>query len=295
MLSSEAKLIRGVTRGDERAFYGVSDTKFENCKISGAEDGESAFKESRNIDLSVCNFDLRYPLWHTVEARLDSCYMADTCRAPIWYSSGIALTDTEIKGVKAVRECREVSMKNCRVVSAEFGWKTSGFTASFSDIEGEYLFLDSEDISLDNVRVKGKYSFQYVKNAVITNCVLDTKDAFWHGENITVIDSVVSGEYLGWYSKNLRLIRCVIKGTQPLCYAEGLTLEDCTMEGCDLSFENSTVNATVIGAIDSIKNPSGGSIIAGDAGDIISEDVCGRTRKTLLTLTDRVPKLETVI
>ena len=278
------KTIEDQVRGDERAFYGMCDTVFVNCHIAGSEDGESAFKECRKIELSRCRMALRYPLWHVAGCLVSDCVFETACRAPMWYCRDISLLGSEIRGVKAVRECERVSLDGCKVNSTEFGWKNRGFTASNSSIEGEYLFLDSSDISLKDVEIKGKYTFQYVSNAVIRNCVLNTKDAFWHSENVTVYDSVVSGEYLGWYSKDLRLVRCKISGTQPLCYAEGLVLEDCTMEGCDLSFERSTVDATVSGTIDSVKNPECGKIIAGSVGEIISED--GREKKTELRLSD---------
>ncbi|MBQ0092049.1 MAG: DUF3737 family protein, partial [Clostridiales bacterium] len=93
-----------------------------------------------------------------------------------------------------------------------------------------------------------------------------------HTENVTVYDSVIKGEYLAWYSKNLRLVRCTIEGTQPLCYCEGLVLEDCTMKNCDLAFEYCTVDATVRGHIDSVKNPIHGTIIADSIGEIIRDE-----------------------
>lgn len=60
----------------------------------------------------------------------------------------------------------------------------------------EYFMMRSESLAFRNADFKGKYSFQYIKNAAFENCVFDTKDVFWHGENITVRNSVVKGEYL---------------------------------------------------------------------------------------------------
>ena len=134
-----------------------------------------------------------------------------------------------------------------------------------------YLFLDSRNLTLTNVEMKGKYSFQYVENMEISNCNFDTKDAFWHTKNVTVRDSIVKGEYLAWYSEGLTLINCKIIGTQPLCYCKDLKLIDCTMEGCDLSFEYSDVEASIIGSIDSVKNPRSGKIVADAVGEIITE------------------------
>lgn len=97
----------------------------------------------------------------------------------------------------------------------------------------------------------GKYSFQYCKNLTIENSYLDTKDAFWHSENVVIKDSYVKGEYLAWYAKNVTFINCTIEGTQPLCYCKNLVLKDCKMIKTDLSFENSEVNASIIGHIES--------------------------------------------
>jgi hypothetical protein len=45
------------------------------------------------------------------------------------------------------------------------------------------------------------------------------------------------------------------------------------MEGCALSFEYTTVNATVDGCIDSVKNPLAGSCIEADSiGEIILDE-----------------------
>ena len=44
------------------------------------------------------------------------------------------------------------------------------------------------------------------------------------------------------------------------------------MEGCDLSFENSEVEATVTGSIDSVKNPVRGFIRADSIGEVIIDE-----------------------
>lgn len=156
-------------------------------------------------------------------------------------------------------------------MSQEFGWKSEEITLTDSQIESEYLFFDSRNVKLERVKMKGKYSFQYMKDLEITDCVLDTKDAFWHSENVTVRNSVVKGEYLAWFSDGLTLIDCKIIGTQPLCYCKNLKLVNCTMEDTDLSFEYSDVEADVKGHVISIKNPKSGTITVDSVGEIIEE------------------------
>lgn len=266
------KLVCDKQFDEERALYGITDTKIQKCIFDGPKDGESAFKECRDIEVLDCYFNLRYPFWHVDNATIKNSRMTDGCRAALWYDSHIFVEDCEMNGIKAFRECLDIRVSNCDIVSPELFWKCNQVNIDHSRIESEYLLFESKNVTIDDMEMKGKYSFQYVENMTITNSKLDTKDAFWHGKNITVVDSIVKGEYLGWYSENLKFIRCKIIGTQPLCYCKGLVLEDCTMEQTDLSFERSEVDATIIGRIEGIKNPLRGRIHVGEIGDLLIEE-----------------------
>lgn len=263
--------ITGKTYDEERALYGLRDAEVEDCLFDGPADGESAFKETARVSVSACTFRLRYPFWHTQDSVIRGCEMTDTCRAALWYDTGIRLEDCRLHGIKALRECGDITLTGCDVRSAEFGWRCRDLTVDDCTVEGEYPFFECRNLESDRLTLRGKYSFQYVENAVIRNAELNTKDAFWHSKNVTVYDSVVRGEYLGWYAENLRFVRCKLSGTQPLCYCKNLVLEDCTMEDTDLSFENSEVQAQVRGSILSVKNPAAGRITADSIGEIIMD------------------------
>lgn len=277
-----------LTLDAERALYGEHDAEIVNCTFDGPADGESALKECRNIKVDNCDFRLRYPFWHVENAEVSNIRMTDTRRAALWYDKNVRITDSRLGGIKALRECDDSTLANCEIDSTEFGWFCRGVKMTDCRLISEYPFMKTRDMALENFELHGKYSFQYTENIVIKNSVLDTKDAFWHGKNITVYDSVVKGEYLAWYSENLRLVRCKIIGTQPFCYAKNLVLEDCEMEGCDFSFENTTVQATVNGEILSVKNPAGGSITADSIGEIILDEY--RWTDESCTITERNPK-----
>ncbi len=267
------KRIENQTFGQERALYAIADAEIENCIFAGAEDGESAFKEARDISVRRCDFHLRYPFWHTARAELSEIKMQPTCRAALWYAEDVSIERSKLFGIKALRECSNISIRASEVDSAEFGWFCTDITLEDSCLSGEYLFMHSRNITLRNVTLKGKYSFQYCKNIEIYDSVLDTKDAFWESESVSVYNSTVKGEYLAWYAKNLRLVNCRIVGTQPLCYAKGIVLENCRMEGCDLSFEYSEAQADIVGRIESVKNPLAGSrIVAQEIGEIILDE-----------------------
>ncbi len=257
---------------EERALYHLQDADIINCTFAGTQDGESVLKEASDITLTKCDFSLRYPLWHVTDFKLSECTMDELTRAAIWYAENGTITKSNLNGIKAVRECSDIKLTHCKVVSPEFGWKSDHITLSDTTITSEYLFFDSSDITLDHVKMHGKYSFQYVKNLHIKDSQFDTKDAFWHAKNVTVRNSVIKGEYLGWFSDRLTLIDCKIIGTQPLCYCTNLRLINCTMEDTDLSFEYSDVQADIKGNIISIKNPRSGLIEIDSVGNIIRED-----------------------
>ena len=265
-------IIQGRQFDQERALYNLQNTLVKDCLFAGPADGESAFKEARNIEAQGCKFSLRYPFWHTEIFRLEGCAMDEKCRAALWYAKDGTIDRCDLGGIKALRECQNVTVTDSRIVSPEFGWKCGDITLRDSSVEAEYLFLDSRNIRLERVQMKGKYSFQYVEDLEITDSYLDTKDAFWHSKNVTVRNCTVKGEYLAWFSEGLTLIDCHIIGTQPLCYCKDLKLINCTMEGTDLSFEYSDVQADVKGHIHSVKNPRSGTITADSVGEIITED-----------------------
>lgn len=266
------QIIQAKQFDEERALYNLKNADVVDCVFAGPADGESALKESRDVNVQNCSFSLRYPLWHVERFKLDKSVMDELTRAAVWYAKEGMITDSTLNGIKAVRECEDIVLKGCTVNSQEFGWKSIGICLEDTEITSEYLLLDSRNIHLNRVKMKGKYSFQYIKDLVIEDCVLDTKDAFWHSENVMVINSEVKGEYLGWFSDGLTLINCKISGTQPLCYCKNLKLVDCTMEGTDLAFEYSDVDADIRGNIVSVKNPKSGTILADGVGGVIWDD-----------------------
>ena len=266
------KVIFGKTFDEERALYNLTNADVTDCVFAGPADGESVLKEARDVKLENCRFSLRYPLWHVEKFHVHDSRMDELTRAAIWYAKDGKITDSDLGGIKAVRECQNIKISDCNIASEEFGWKCDGITVTDSTLKAQYVFLDSKNVTLDKVQMSGKYSFQYMENLTIRNSVLDTKDAFWHSKNVTVFDSVVKGEYLAWFSEGLTLVNCKIIGTQPLCYCKNLTMVNCTMEGTDLAFEYSDVEATILGHVDSIKNPRSGSITVDSVGEVIMED-----------------------
>lgn len=263
--------ITNKTFDEERALYAAQDILVKDCAFDGPADGESAFKEGRDVAVDNCFFNLRYPFWHDTELKIENSEMTELCRAALWYSENVEIIDTKLHGIKALRECAVVKMRGCDIISPEFGWSVRGIEMEDCTAESEYFMMRSDHLNFRDVRFKGKYSFQYISDSVFENCVFDTKDAFWHAKNITVRNSVLKGEYLAWYSENITFENCKIIGTQPLCYCKNLKLINCEMIDTDLSFERSDVEATLTAPIVSIKNPLSGHIYVPKVCEIVMD------------------------
>lgn len=90
--------ISGKKFDEERALYNLQDAQIENCVFAGPADGESALKESRNIIVKNCSFSLRYPFWHVRKFAVESCFLDEFTRAPVWYAFDGVFNDCTING-----------------------------------------------------------------------------------------------------------------------------------------------------------------------------------------------------
>ena len=132
--------------------------------------------------------------------------------------------------------------------------------------------MNSNNIKIKNFNLNGNYAFDGASNIEIENSKLLSKDSFWNCKNVVVKNSFIIGEYLGWNSENLTFIDCVIDSLQGFCYIKNLKLINCKLLNTNLAFEFSTVDATVISKIDSVKNPISGKIEAYQIDELIMDE-----------------------
>ena len=256
----------------ERPLYGSRDLELRKVTIG---EGESGLKHCRGVKAEHCTFEGMYVLWECEDVLCNHCLFAATDRAPLWYGRNIRLCDCHIDAPKALRELNDFELRSTQITNATetFWFCRNGQLTDIKMQNAEYAFFHSADLQIGRLHLQGKYTFQYARGIEIHDAVLDTKDAFGESRDCTIYDSEVRSEYLGWYAKNLRLVRCHISGTQPLCYCENLILEDCTFaRDADLAFEYSTVHATILSSVTSIKNPTSGNIVCQSCDELIRDD-----------------------
>lgn len=256
--------------GGERPLYAKHGLSLKDVTIHV---GESSLKETSDIEAKDCQFEGKYVFWECRRFKAVDCKFTESARSSLWYSEDGTLDHCLVEAPKMFRRMRTIRLTNCHFTQAqETLWDCDDVHIEDCRIENaDYLGMHTNNVFIDRYHQEGNYSFQYSKNVEIRHAVLNSKDALWESENVTVYDSEINGEYLGWYAKNLRLVRCHITGEQPLCYCENLVMEDCTMgEDANLAFEYSTIEASIIGDVTSIKNPTSGHIrVKGKIGELI--------------------------
>ncbi len=193
-------------------------------------------------------------------------------RSGVWYTHNIVVEDSVIEAPKNFRRCTGVTLCNVSLPNAaETLWTCEGVKLENVTARGDYFAMNSGNIEVDGLVLAGNYSFDGAHDVHVTNSRLLSKDAFWNTENVLVENSYIAGEYLGWNARNIKFVNCTIESLQGLCYIDGLTLENCKLLNTTLAFEYSSVDADVQGHIESVFNPSSGSIVADSIGELIVE------------------------
>jgi len=253
----------------ERALFAERDLKLVNCVFN---DGESPLKESRDIELVDCIFEWKYPLWYCNNVRTYGTNWYETGRAGVWYTNDISIDNAVILAPKNFRRCKGLKISNSTLSHAEETiWSCEDVTLENVAVKGDYFAMNSKNIKVDGLKLSGNYSFDGVKGAEIRNSTFVTKDSFWNSENVTVYDSFISGEYFGWNSKNLKLVNCTIESLQGFCYIDNLVMENCKLINTTLAFEYSKVQAEINSSVGSVFNPTSGTIKAESIGELIIE------------------------
>ncbi|MBR6478469.1 MAG: DUF3737 family protein [Lachnospiraceae bacterium] len=265
----EKKIIQSQLLTGERALFMSRDLKVVDCTFA---DGESPLKESHNIELEGSMFKWKYPLWYCKNVAAKDCVWFDMARAGVWYTDNVTVENCPIDAPKNFRRCNGVTLRNVSFSNAEETiWSCENVTLDHVTARGHYFCMNSCNLKVNDLTLYGNYSFDGAKNVEVRDSKLLSKDAFWNSENVVVYDSFISGEYLGWNSKNLTLIGCTVESLQGMCYIENLVMKNCKLLNTTLAFEYSSVEADIIGKIDSVINPTSGTITADEIGELIIE------------------------
>ena len=254
----------------ERALFGEHDLRVVDSVFDA---GESPLKECRDLELRGNLFRWKYPLWYCKNVDVEGCTWFEMARAGVWYTDNIRVRNAVIQAPKNFRRCNGLTLEDVVFTNpAETVWSCKNVKMKNVSAAGApYFCMNSENLEIDGLTLDGNYSFDGAKNIEIRASRLLSKDAFWNSENIAVYDTFISGEYLGWNARKLTLVNCTVESLQGMCYIENLKMINCKLIHTSLAFEYATVEAEIASKIDSVLNPSSGTISAPAIGELILE------------------------
>lgn len=262
-----SKVIEQEILTGERALFGQEDVKIYDSIF---EDGESPLKECKNIAIYNSMFKWKYPLWYSEHIKMKDCTIFEMGRAGIWYTNDITIEDTMVEAPKNFRRCKDLTLRHVSMPNAEETlWNCEDVVMDHVVAKGDYYAMNCKNMKITDFELYGNYCFDGCENIEIQNGKLLSKDAFWNSNHVTVYDSFISGEYLGWNAKNLTLVNCTIESLQGLCYIDNLVMKNCKLIHTTLAFEYSTVDVDIVGKVDSVINPTSGTIRADHVDELI--------------------------
>lgn len=264
------KKIKGKVYEGERALFKSKGLNIIDCVF---QNGESPLKESKKLKISKTTFSWKYPLWYCNKITVNDSLFDITAKSGIWYTKNAIFNNCQIRAPKEFRRSFNITLNNCTFSEAsETLWHCDKVKINNVKAIGDYLLMNSSNITIDTLELEGNYFADGAKNLVIKNSILNSKDAFWNCENVTVINSSITGEYFGWNSKNVTLIDCSVESHQGFCYMKNVKLVNCSLRNTTLAFEYSTVNAKINTRISSVKNPISGRIVSKGIDELIKDD-----------------------
>lgn len=264
MKKIEQQLLTG-----ERALFNSSDLEISYSTFA---DGESPLKESHDIKIDHSSFKWKYPLWYCKNIEVADSTLFEMARSGIWYTENISISNSTIEAPKNFRRAKNITLDNVTMPNAsETLWNCDEISLKNVTAKGDYFGMNSTNVKIDGFNLVGNYFLDGGKNIEIHNAKMLSKDSFWNCENVTVYDSFISGEYLGWNSKNLTFVNCTIESLQGMCYIDNLVMKNCRLINTTLAFEYSTVDVEINSVIDSVMNPTSGTIRAKGISELIMD------------------------
>ena len=274
--------IQGQYLTGERASFALADAHITQSMFAK---GESPLKHGRGLNIDHTIFEWKYPLWYSQDVTLEDSALLDTARSGPWYVDTATLKRVLIAAPKTFRYSKHLTLEDVDIPDAsETLWWCDDVTLSRVSVRGDYFGMNSSHIKANDLKITGNYAFDSGHDIEITNSKLLSKDALWNCHDVVVRDSILIGEYLGWNSRNLTFIDCIIESLQGLCFIENLVMRNCRLLNTTLAFEYSTVDAELIGGIDSIINPTSARITADSIGDVTLDPTRIDPAATIITL-----------
>lgn len=153
-------------------------------------------------------------------------------------------------GESAIKECKNIAVKNCVFGLRYPLWHAENFTVSncSMDVNARAAVWYGKNGRFENCSLNGIKVFRECKDVSILNCDISSFESGWHCINISFENSRVNSEYLLLGSREVTIKNCTLDGKYPLQYTENVLVENCeiTSKDCLWHAKNVVIKDSVL-------------------------------------------------
>ncbi len=155
-------------------------------------------------------------------------------------------------GESALKEAREIGLKQCRFSLRYPLWHIKNFTMEHSSMDEltRAAIWYAENGLITNSTLGGIKAVRECTDLRLADCQINSPEFGWKSRGITLSDSEIVSEYLFLDSRDVKLERVKMKGKYSFQYMENLEITDCILDTKDAFWHSKNVtvrNSTVKG------------------------------------------------
>lgn len=196
---------------------------------------ERALYNSHDLMLEKCSFDGEEDgesaLKECKNIALKDCYM--NLRYPFWHIDGL-----EISGGELTENCRaalwydkNVKISDCAMDGIKALRECSRITLENDNVNSPEFCWRSGYINIKNCSVNSEYGFFECKNIAAEGLNFSGKYSFQYTRNLHISRSTLDTKDAFWHAKNVTVTDSTVKGEYLGWYSEGLTFINCRIIG----------------------------------------------------------------
>lgn len=151
----------------------------------------------------------------------------------------------EADGESALKECSDISVKNCLFSLRYPLWHATDFRVENCrmDVNARAAVWYGKRGVFENCSLNGIKIFRECEATEVIHCDISSFESGWHCNGFTMVDCKVLSEYLLLGSKNIVIKNTVLDGKYPLQYVENAELENCLITSKDCLWHGKNVVA----------------------------------------------------
>lgn len=138
-------------------------------------------------------------------------------------------------GESALKECRDITVKDCSFSLRYPLWHAENFTleSSFLDVKTRAPLWYCNGGKITGCTIDGIKALRECKNIAAENCAVHSPEFGWRCDGVEILNSVIDSEYFLFESKNIKINRLRMLGKYSFQYVENAEISDSFLDTKD--------------------------------------------------------------